>query len=219
MTDDDLDYEAHERLRTRVANNMDSLLWTFKQHYKAGDIYGIINQGADVASTILAGILTYSLLWDVYSKSLMAGLAIIIAVISGFKTAARPQRLSEAHFRAGAAYHRLFDQFRDFVTLDLANKNYGLENMRNDFEELASERRELNENQDDLSSIWYYWLKLSYWVRRGSPYQEVGTSEEAKRRLTGEAKLSGQDPNEDTVDEEVKNQLTGEAELEEENQE
>ena len=213
MGNDDFDYEEHERLRSRVANNMDGLLWTFKQHYKAGGVYASINQAADVLSTILAGILTYALIWEAFSTQLMTVLALGIAVISGFKTAARPQKLSETHFRTAAAYHRLFDKFREFTVLDLANKDYGLENMRADFEELASERRELNENQDDIGSIWYYWLKISYWIRGGSPYQEIGTSETAKRELAGEAKLTGKNPGE-SVDEETKDQLTGESDLE-----
>lgn len=208
---DDFDYKAHERLRTRVANNMDSLLWTFKQHYKAGDIYGSLNQGADILSTVLAGLLTYGLIWNSYPTNWMIVIAIIIAVISGFKTAARPRKLSEGHFRAGAAYHRHFDQFRDFTTLDLANKDYGLERMREDFEELTAERRELNENQDDLSSLWYYWLKFSYKIRGGSPYDEIGTSKKAKARLTGKAKIPGSDS--EGTDEEVKDELTGEAKL------
>lgn len=213
MEDDDFDYEAHERLRTRVANKMDGLLWTYKQHYKAGGVYAGANLAADVVSTVLAGVLTYSLVWETFSTQVMAALAVVVAVISGFKTAARPQKRSDGHYRAGDAYHRLFEKYRDFVTLDLADKEYGLENMREDFEELADERRELNENQGDLSSIWYYWLKISYGIRGGSPYQEIGTSETARRELAGEAKLTGTDPSQERIDEGIKEELTGEAEL------
>jgi hypothetical protein len=145
----------------------------------------------------------------------MTVLAVGIAVISGFRTAARPQKQSEDHYRAGAAFQRLFDEFRDFTTLDLADKDYGLENMREDFEELAAERRELNENQEDISSIWYYWLKLSYRIRSGSPYQEIGTSDTAKRKLAGEARLTGKKPGQENVNEETKDQLTGEASIKE----
>lgn len=215
MGDEDFDYEAHERLRTRVANKMDSLLWTYKQHYKAGGVYAGINKAADISSTVLAGVLTYALIWEVFSIPVMTVLAVGIAVISGFKTAARPQKQSEDHYRAAAAFQRLFDEFRDFTTLDLADKDYGLENMREDFEELAAERRELNENQEDISSIWYYWLKLSYRIRSGSPYQEIGTSDTAKRKLAGEARLTGKKPGQENVNEETKDQLTGEASIKE----
>ena len=215
MEEDDFDYEEHGRLRTRVANKMDGLLWTYKQHYKAGGVYAGINQLADVLSTVLAGILTYALIWEAFSIQVMTVLAVGIAVISGFRTAARPQKQSKDHYRAAAAYQRLFDEFRDFATLDLADEKYGLKNMREDFEELAAEKRELNENQEDISSIWYYWLKLSYRIRDGSPYQEIGTSDTARRELTGEAKLTGKKPGQDTVDEETKDQLTGEASMDE----
>lgn len=214
MSTKNFDYEAHERLRIRVANNMDALLWTFKQHYKAGVVYAVINQAADITSTILAGLLTYSLIWEAFSIQTMTILAVGIAVISGFRTAARPQKQSENHFRTAVAYQRLFDEFRDFTTLNLANKEYGLENMREDFEELAAERRELNENQENLSSIWYYWLKFSYQIRGGSPYQEIGTSDAAKRNLAGEAKLVGKKPRHN-VDQKARDKLTGEASMNE----
>jgi len=36
---DDFDYEQHERLRGRVANEADSVLWTFKAYYEGADWY------------------------------------------------------------------------------------------------------------------------------------------------------------------------------------
>jgi hypothetical protein len=213
MTDDGFDFEQHERLRTRVANSMDSLLWTYKQHYKAADIYARLDMAANAVSAILAGVLTYSLIWKTVPKMWMVGMAISIAVISGFTTAARPQKRSEAHFDIGGEYHDLFDRFRDYTQLKLANRDYGLECMRGDYEELAGERRRLNKNRGDLSSVWYYWVKFSNWRSDSSIYGEVETGSEAKYRLTGEARLVGEDPDADSVGSEAKDRLTGDAEL------
>jgi hypothetical protein len=211
---DDFDYEQHERLRSRVANNMDSLLWTFKQHYTAGDIYSRIDIGITALSAVLAGILTYSLIWEnAMSVDWMVGITISIAVLTGFSTAARPQKRAEAHFDAGGEYHDLFERFRDYTQIKLADKDYGLESMETEYRRLAEERREMNKNRQDLSSIWYYWLKLYHSISGQSVYDEIGTSEEDKKRLTGEAKLVGNAPTTDTADEEAMQELTGDAEV------
>lgn len=209
---DDFDYEAHERLRSRVANSMDSVLWTCKQNFKAGSIYGILDLGLDAVATLFAGLLTYSLIWEAWSTTTMTALAIGVAVISGFKTAARPQKRSAAHYKAANSYHTLLEKYRDYVVLDLADKGTGLENMRSEFEELAERRIELNEETPDVSSFWYRWLSISNKIWRKSVYDEIGTSEEAKERLTGDAKLIDSEPSEQ-VNESVKDRLTGEAML------
>lgn len=209
---DDFDYEAHERLRSRVANAMDSVLWTYKQNFKAGSIYGTLDLGLDVVTTLFAGLLTYSLIWEAWSTSTMTALAIGLAVISGFKTAARPQKRSSAHYKAAHSNHALFEKFRNYVLLDLANKETGFVNMRSEFDELAERRVELNEETPDISSFWYRWLSISNWIWGKSVYDEIATSAVAKERLTGAAKLINSESS-DHVSESVKDRLTGEARI------
>lgn len=209
----DFDYEAHERLRSRVANCMDSVLWTYKQNFKAASVYGMLDLGLDAVSTLFAGLLTYSLVWEAWSTSTMTALAIGIAVISGFKTAARPQKRSSNHYKAANTYHTLFEEFRDYVVLDLADKSTGLEKMRTRFEELSERRIELNKETPDVSSFWYRWLSLSNRVWNKSIYDEIGTSEQARKRLTSDAKLiDSETPKQ--ANESGKDRLTGEANLE-----
>ncbi|MFA9518479.1 hypothetical protein ACERIT_14915, partial [Halopenitus sp. H-Gu1] len=151
--------------------------------------------------------------WEAWSTSTMTALAIGVAVISGFKTAARPQKRSSAHYRAANSHHALFEKFRDYVLLDLAKKDASLENMRSEFERLAERRVELNEETPNVSSFWYRWLSISNWIWRKSVYDEITTSEEAKEQLTGVAKLIDSEPPEH-VNDSVKDRLTGEAKLE-----
>jgi hypothetical protein len=144
----------------------------------------------------------------------MTILAISIAVISGFKTAARPQKRSTSHFKAATAYHTLFENFRDFVTLDLADKSTGLNRMRERYEEFSDRRIELNEEMPDNSSLWYRWLSISNKIWGKSVYDEIRTSEQAKKQLTGKARF---EPTEDDgVGDDVKDRLTVEADLDEE---
>lgn len=189
MSAGDFDYDTHERLRNRVANMADNVLWTFKQHYTAASFYGYIGLVADIATALLGGILTYTLIWESISWRWMVGMTVVIAIISGFKVASKPQKRAEAHSKAGFAYHKLFDELKDFIELELADKSIGLKTMEERYGELSVNRRKLNNEMPNISSVWYRWLKFSQRLSRSSIYEEIETTEEAKERLTGNAKL------------------------------
>jgi hypothetical protein len=201
----DFDLEMHENLRDRVANETDSTLWTFKAYYRGADFYSRLDRYTDWAIFGVAGILTFALVWDRVPNMVLIGLAILTAVISGYRRMAEPGKRAEEYYRAAHAYQRLFDEFRDFIKLELADKQIGLESMKRRYEELSTRRKNLNEDMPDITSRWYDKLDESV-------YDEVGTTEEAKDRLASEAKIS--EP--DEVDDEVKKVLTGEADLTEE---
>lgn len=211
MSDDDFNYEAHERLRERVANEADSVLWTFKAYYKGADWYAKWDRRLDWAVFGIAGLLTIALIWDSIPQIILIALAISTAVISGYQRMANPGDTAENYYRAAHAYQKLFDELRDFIELELSRKEIGLEDMEERYRELASRRRNLNEDMPEVTSKWYEKLDDSI-------YDEVCTHEEAKERLTGEAKLIEEDQDRDSVSEEVKDKLTGSAELEEEDE-
>jgi hypothetical protein len=205
----DFDYEEHERLRGRVANEADSVLWTFKAYYERGDYYTKLDRYFDWGVFGIAAFLTIALIWDSTPQILLIGLAIFTAVVSGYRRMAEPSDVADSSYRAAHAYQRLFDDFRDFIQLDLANEDIGLEEMRARYEELAERRRDLNEDMPEVTSKWYDRLDDSI-------YDEVESSERAKERLTGEADLFDPSKHHGKSDEEVKDQLTGDAALSEE---
>jgi len=206
---DDFDYEQHEQLRGRVANEADSVLWTFKAYYEGADWYTKWDRRLDWALFGIAGLLTIALIWDSAPQILLVGLAITTAIMSGYRRMADPSDRADDCYRAAHAYQRLFDDFRDFIQLELANKETGLEEMEERYHELAERRRNLNEDMPEVTSRWYDNLDESV-------YDEVGTTERAKERLTGEAKLVHGSVEHDLSEEEVKDRLTGDAELEDE---
>ncbi|RYJ14684.1 SLATT domain-containing protein [Halogeometricum borinquense] len=208
MGDDDFDYEAHERLRERVANEADSVLWTFKAYYVGADWYSKWDRRFDWAVFGIAGLLTIALIWDLTPQIILIALAITTAVISGYQRMANPGDTAENYYRAAHAYQQLFDDFRDFVKLELAQEKVGLEAMEDRYRELANRRRNLNEDMPEVTSKWYSELDDSI-------YDEVGSHEEAKDRLTGEAKLIDELPERD-LDKTKKDRLTGSAKLEDE---
>jgi len=205
---DDFDYEAHERLRERVANEADSVLWTFKAYYVGADWYSKWDRRSDWAVFGIAGLLTITLIWDSLPTIIPITLAITTAVISGYQRMANPGDTAENYYRAAHAYQRLFDDFRDFIKLELAKEETGLDEMEERYHELAARRRNLNEDMPDVTEKWYDELDDSI-------YDEVGTHEEAKERLTGEAKLIDKLPNRD-LDDSVTDRIAGEAKLSDE---
>lgn len=202
---EDFDYEAHERLRERVANEADSVLWTFKAYYVGADWYSKWDRRSDWAVFGIAGLLTITLIWDSLPMIIPIALAITTAVISGYQRMANPGDTAENYYRAAHAYQRLFDDFRDFIKLELAKEETGLDEMEERYRELAARRRNLNEDMPDVTNKWYDELDESI-------YDEVGTHEEAKERLTGEAKLIDESPNRD-LDDSVTDRIAGEAKL------
>lgn len=206
MTDDDFDYEQHERLRGRVANEADSVLWTFKAYYEGADWYTKRDRYMDLGVFGIAGLLTVALIWDSTPQILLVGLAITTAVMSGYRRVADPGDRADECYRAAHAYQRLFDEFRDFIQLELSNKETGLDEMQERYRELAERRRNLNEDMPEVTSKWYENLDDSI-------YDEVGTTEKDKERLTGEAKLIDGNVEHNLNEDEVKDRLTGDAEL------
>ena len=208
MEDNDFDYEAHERLRERVANEADSVLWTFKAYYVGADWYSRWDRRSDWLVFGIAGLLTITLIWERFPAVVPIGLAITTAVVAGYQRMANPGDAAENYYRAAHAYQRLFDEFRDFILLELADEEVGLEKMEKRYRELASRRRNLNEDMPEVTDKWYTELDESI-------YDEVGTNDLAKERLTGSAKLiEGQSSSD--LDDSVKNRIAGEAKLNEE---
>ncbi|MFC4359256.1 SLATT domain-containing protein [Halobium salinum] len=179
----DFDYEVHERLRSRVANAADSVLWTFKAFYRAADFYRKVDLASDWIVFGISALLTTALIWGSTPRIWLIGLAILTAVLSGFRRMIKPGKKADEYYRAANAYHRLFDDFRDYIELDLADESTGLETMQERYRELAERRQDLNENQPDVTSRWYQKLD-------DSVYDEIGTTDEAKENLTGDACLS-----------------------------
>jgi len=190
VTNDNFDYEAHERLRTRTANKADSVLQTEKAHFKAADWYAKWGRRMDWVTTFAAGVLTVALLWTTTPQILLIGLAIFTAVLSGYKTAAKPQQKAEDHYKAANAYLKLRDDFRDFIELELADESVGLNRMQQTFETLSERRKDLNDDMPSMSSRWYEDLD-------DSVYDQIGTTDAAQERLAGCASLQA-NQNKDT---------------------
>lgn len=187
MTDNDFDYEAHERLRERVANKADSALWTYNAHFRAADWYKKFSRRADWLTTAIAGTLTISLIWDIFPNYGLVLLAIATASISGYKTASKPQKAAYEHYNAGNAYHKLYIDFKDYINLTLADKETSLSQMEDRFWELSDRHQKLNEEMPNMTSKWYKQLDGEEIL------EQAKTTSEMKTALTGCANIQEED--------------------------
>lgn len=170
------DTDALERLSDRAVNGADSTLWTYKAHFEAADAYARRSRALDIGTTVGAALVTTALVWNRF-PNLTIALAILTAVAAGYKTATSPQQKAEANYRAGEAYLKLLNEYRDFLTLDLPADSADLEDLREKYDSLEARRRELNDDMPNLHRKWYDRLD-------GSIYQEIKTTEKARAQLT-----------------------------------
>lgn len=182
MADSEVDSETHDRLCDRVSNAADSVLWTYKAHFEAADHYNKRSRWLDWGTTIGAGILTIALIWESVPTVFPIGLAILTAVFSGYKTASEPQKEAESHYRAGKAYHKLFEDFRDFIKLDLADTSRPVDELEDHYRNLSERRKELNDDMPDLEDRWYNRLDDSI-------YEEIETTEKAEEQILGSVRV------------------------------
>ena len=203
---EDFDYEAHERLRGRVANEADSVLWTYKAYCEGADWYAKRDRHLDWLVFGLSGFLTIAIIWGQLPQVLLISLAILSSVTVGYRRMATPGDRAENFYRAANAYQRLFDDFRDYIQLELADQTNDIEELKDKYRELASRRRNLNEDMPDVISKWYNELDESI-------YDEVSTAEEAKERIAGEAEFSHPDAPHGLSEEEIKDRMANSADM------
>lgn len=175
----------YDGLRTRTANTADSVLRTYKAHFKAGDSYTKYNNTANVAVASLAAIVTGTLIWNVVPNIVPILISLITAALSSTKTAMIFGNKAQLNNRAGEAYLRLLDDFRDFIQIELLPAEGYSEELEEQYNELESRRQELNKQYPSLHRRWYDMLDEE------DIYSEIETTEEAEARLMDE--LSGDD--------------------------
>lgn len=204
--DNSFDYEKHERLRKKVANEADSVLWTFKACYKAADYYSKIQKVIDIAVFSFSAVISYGLVAKTIPSNFLVLLALASTIITGYKRAASPENRAEEFYRAANSYQRLFDEFMEYISLELADDSNELDELVSRYEALAARRRELNEDTPNMTSKWYNKLDESV-------YEEVSTSPKAEKKLTSQAQLEPPDPPHNIPDEEVSQNLAEDANL------
>lgn len=177
MTDND----QRSRITGQTEEHAVSLWYTYNQHFAAANFYRYGASGIDLASIGLGGVLTYSLIWKVLPMQIMAGLAVLTAVLTGIRAAVRPEQREERLRQSARQYHRLFDETRDFLTLMLPDDSVPISDIRSEYEDVAEQRREFNDELPDVSSFWYHYIDF---MKGDDGLDEVTVTEAERARLT-----------------------------------
>jgi len=182
MERDDIDLDLRKRIYKRALEEKNSNIWNFKRYYAAATYWSWIGVGADILTAIAGALLTYGLAWRGLPTWFMVSLSLMVGVISISKGNRKPGQRSEKLHSVGRSYHRLYDQIQDFIELDLKDDRSDEDMLREQFNELASERHDLKA-EAKLSGIWYRWIK---WRRGDEIYEEAATTDEERRLLDPE---------------------------------
>lgn len=172
-----------ERVRFSAENKAESLHVTYDQHFSAANFYRWANRAIDTVIFAISGVLVSSAIWKTLPVSVIIGLTLTIAGLSGYRRAVKPDKRAERFRESARAYHALFEEFRDFLMLDIPSDEYSDEDIRQKHDELASKRRELNTEMPDASSIWYHYVERLKGEKQR--LKEISTSQTVRETLSG----------------------------------
>jgi hypothetical protein len=178
MEENDFD-EFRRRLYKRALEEQNSNLWNFKRYYTASAVWSWFDVGTSVVMAFMGAVLTYGLAWRQVPLTLMVFFSLFTGTVSLFKANKQPGQRAERLHTIGERYHRLHDEIQDFIELDLKDTSRKEKWLRERFEEL-SERRHSLKSEEQLSGVWYRWLK---WRRSDEIYNEAITTDDEMKKL------------------------------------
>lgn len=180
---DDEPASVRDRIGRSALIKADSLNHTYNQHFLAANFYRWLNRFLDTLLFAASLLLVSQALWTVWPAWTAFTLPGVMAIITGYRRAAKPDQRSERFRESANRHHALFDEFRDFLMVTLPDSSCSEDDLQNRFDELAERRRELNIDSPDASCFWYYWIK---YVRGEEKLQEqISTTPEMRKAIIG----------------------------------
>ncbi|WP_330630844.1 hypothetical protein [Halocatena halophila] len=182
MTNDEAS-KVRDRIEQSALIKTDSLNHTYNQHFLAANFYRWLNQFLDTVLFAASLLLVSQVLWTVWPVWISFIVPGLMALITGYRRTAKPDRRSERFRRSAHRHHALFDEFRDFLMVSLPDPSCSDNDVQHWFDELADRRRDLNMDSPDANSVWYYWIK---YVRGEQKLQEqISTTPEMRKAIIG----------------------------------
>jgi len=174
---------VRDRIERSALIKADSLNHTYNQHFLAANFYRWLNRFLDTVLFAASLLLVSQALWTVWPAWTTFATPGLMAIITGYRRAAKPDQRSERFRKSANRHHVLFDEFRDFLVVSLPDSSKSNTEIQDRFDELADQRRELNIDSPDASSIWYYWIK---YLRGEEKLQEqISTTPEMRKAIIG----------------------------------
>lgn len=160
VIENELDAGTIEGLRRRTEDLAVSSKYTYDQHYSAANFYKYLDIGMTVTAGILGALLTIGLLWETIDTSWMIVGAISVGCIEGIRLSLSPGERARMLRESAQEYQALFERSLDFLRLQVNRDDAAVDTLAEKYRDLNSERLELNEENPDVSSVWYQYIKL-----------------------------------------------------------
>jgi hypothetical protein len=146
-----------EKLKRKLVEEVVSNWYTYNQLYKAANFYRYLGTTLSILTFAIGGVLSYGLIWDAFPNRYMIVLAVSISVISAIQSVIRPGATQRELRDAAAEYKDLCE--RGQLTLQIEFEDTDLSAVYNKVTSFNTERRELNKDSPDVSSLWYHYIK------------------------------------------------------------
>ena len=173
--------EYRERIRGSLEEDLDSLQYTYNQHFAVANANRWFGRLTDTAIFIINGALVLREVTVGLERSLLIAALLVTVTITALHRAIKPGE-HDREFRDSAhAFHDLFKRGRKFLQLDLMSEDLSDDEAREQYDELLGEYLELNRNSPDASSFWYYYMKYVKGEERME--EEITTTDEKRRAL------------------------------------
>ncbi|ELZ22537.1 hypothetical protein C477_04044 [Haloterrigena salina JCM 13891] len=176
---------VRDRIERSALIKADSLNHTYNQHFLAANFYRWLNRFLDTVLFAASLLLVSQALWTVWPAWTTFAIPGVMAIITGYRRAAKPDQRSERFRKSANRHHALFDELRDFLMVRLPDGSCSDDEVQDRFDELAERRRELNMDSPDASSLWYYWIK--YVRGEEKLLEQISTTKEMREAITGKA--------------------------------
>ncbi len=173
--------EIRSRLRYRAENKADSICYTYKQHFAAANFYRALSRALDGVMFAAAALILATNFWGVMPNRFIVVPALLIAGITGYRRGTNLEDRAEEFRRSARRHHSLFDEYRDFLAITLLSEGLNDGDVRDEFDRLSADRRELNQTTPDASGFWYRYIK---WKGEDQIREEITTTSETRDVLS-----------------------------------
>jgi hypothetical protein len=157
----------------RATSHKWSLKYTYLRNYFAAKWVGWMGWLLDIFTAVVGAVLIYMLtregnpdfpLIEQLSSLTPADLAVVILFSSLVSSFYGPKLRSRKYYNAGQEHQQLYDEFVDFIEIEVTSLENGNEQMRKRLDELNNRRHRLNQSTPRLGGIWYYSMQIWSWL-------------------------------------------------------
>lgn len=169
-------------IQEELEHHLDSMHFTFDQHFTVANANRWLGRLIDFAIFTISSAVVITRIAANLSEVWLIFLLLLTAGLSAFHRATKPGE-QERKFRESAhEYHDLFKRGQEFLRLDLHRDDLTDEEVRERYDQIFDEYRDLNKNSPDASSTWYKYMK--YAKGEEQMEEEIKTKESKRKALS-----------------------------------